>query len=152
MSRISLSDQGASPWERLLGHTPTILQQWIALEEAFFSSGTFSPELREQVRRTLAWGNGCAYCMAKSGRPDEHQADPRISLAVGCAEIFAQNPQDMDESVFDLLKTEFSEAEISELFAFMSFLSASQRFGAALGLESRETYEHVNTNGGANLA
>lgn len=144
MSRISLSENGASPWERLLGHRPEILKPWIALEEAFFSSDTFSPELREQVRRTLAFGHGCTYCMAKAGQPDEHQPDLRVSLAVGCAQLFARNHRDMDDSVFDALKAAFSDREISELFALMAFLSASQMFGAALGLQSRETYERAS--------
>lgn len=36
MSRITLSNIGQSPFERLLGHAPKILQQWSQLEEAFF--------------------------------------------------------------------------------------------------------------------
>ncbi|PWY54878.1 hypothetical protein DGG96_14760 [Legionella qingyii] len=38
------------------------------------------------------------------------------------------------------LKKYFSEAEIAELIAFCSFISAAQKFGAALGLEARENY------------
>ena len=145
MSRISQSNNGSSPWERLLGHTPTILERWIALENAFFSSDTFSPELCEQVRRALAFGNGCEYCMAKAGRPDEKLPDPRISLAVGFAQLFVRDHREIDEGIFSVLKTEFSDKEIAELFAYMSFICASQMFGASLDLKPRETYESPGT-------
>lgn len=145
MSRITQSENGSSPWERLLGHAPEILERWAELENAFFSSSTFTPEFREQVRRALAFGNGCEYCMAKAGRPDEKQSNSRISLAVGFAQLFVRNHQDIDDSSFNVLKTEFSEKEISELFAFMSFICASQMYGASLGLKPRGTYEQPHT-------
>jgi alkylhydroperoxidase family enzyme len=144
MSRISLSVNGSSPWERLLGHAPNILERWTELENAFFSSNTFTPELLEQVRRALAFGNGCEYCMAKAGRPDEVQPDPRTSLAVGFAQLFVRNHQDIDDSAFNVLKADFSEKEISELIAFMSFICASQMFGASLGLKPRDTYANYS--------
>lgn len=145
MSHIPLSGNGSSPWERLLGHAPEILERWVELENAFFASDTFSPELREQVRRALAFGNGCEYCKAKAGPPDEKQSDPRISLAVGFAQLFGRNHRDIDDSIFNALREKFSEKEIAELFAFMSFICASQMFGASLGLKPRENHERADT-------
>jgi alkylhydroperoxidase family enzyme len=42
------------------------------------------------------------------------------------------------------LKECFSDAEIVELIAFCSFISASQRFGAVLGLQESKHYERTN--------
>ncbi|WP_428419916.1 carboxymuconolactone decarboxylase family protein [Methylibium sp.] len=146
MSRIPLSENGSTPWERLLGYSPEILQRWAALESAFFASSTFSPELLEQVRRQLAIGNGCEYCIAKSGRPDSVQRDPKTSVAVSFAQLFARDHRDIDEAAFSTLKAEFSEKEIIELLAFMSFFCASQMFGASLGLKPGKTYERPGPN------
>ena len=41
MSHIKLSNYGQSPFEQLMGHAPTILNQWIKLEEVFFQSTVF---------------------------------------------------------------------------------------------------------------
>ena len=61
MPRISFSDQGLTPFKKLLGHNPDVLSGWVELEIAFFSSTPLSPELLEQVRRASAWGHGCQY-------------------------------------------------------------------------------------------
>lgn len=128
-----------------MGYAPEILSRWRALETAFFSSNTFSPELLEQVRRALAFGNGCAYCMATAGRPNKSQPDPKTALALALAELFVRNHEVIDDPILCALKNEFSEREIAELLAFMSFTCASQMFGASLGLKPRETYERSDS-------
>jgi hypothetical protein len=55
MSHIKLSNYGESPFEKLMGHAPKILNQWGKLEEAFFRSNTFTLEFLEQIRRALAY-------------------------------------------------------------------------------------------------
>jgi len=70
MARISQSPVGQTPYEKVMGHAPHILAPWSALEEAFFSRSVLPAELLEQVRRALALGHGCEYCMAKGGPPD----------------------------------------------------------------------------------
>ncbi|CAM4474484.1 MAG: hypothetical protein LEGION0403_FIIPPAGN_02816 [Legionella sp.] len=67
MSYVRLSNNGSTPFERLLGHASHILEQWNDLEEAFFKSITFDDNFLEQVRRALAFTNQCQYCMAKAG-------------------------------------------------------------------------------------
>lgn len=134
MARISFSDHGATPFQRLLGHSPEILADWNALGDRFDSSQTLSAECKEQVRRTLAFGNGCEYCMAK-GKPSEVQIDPKVSLAVAFADIVLKNHQNLDDRVFDVLREEFDEQEIAELCAYICFTTASQMFGAIMKLE-----------------
>ena len=58
-TRINLSTTGNTPFEILLGHNPEILQKWNELETALFDSSNLGAHLLEQVRRTLAFGNGC---------------------------------------------------------------------------------------------
>ncbi|MGZ4123328.1 MAG: carboxymuconolactone decarboxylase family protein [Tumebacillaceae bacterium] len=134
MARIAFSSVGATPFEKLVGHNPLIQEKWSQLEAVLFGTSHFGAELKEQVRRTLAFGNGCEYCMDK-GRPDDVQTDARISLAVAFAQIINQNHKDIDDRVFDVLRTEFTEEEIAELTALICFITASQMLGAVMDLQ-----------------
>lgn len=139
MALIQLSDCGSSPFERLLGHAPNILEDWSRLESSFFQSSTFSPDFLEQVRRALAFNNQCQYCMAKAGPPDENPEDNRLIEALRFANKFVISNV-VDEEEIARLKSYFSEAEIVELIAFCSFISASQKIGAVLGLRKASYY------------
>ncbi len=145
MTRIPLSDTGSTPWERLMGHTPNVLTHWLKLEEVFFSSRALSPELLEQVRRALAFENGCEYCMAKAGPPNANQTDFRVSLALGFAQVFGSDHKGIDSKMLSTLREHFSEKELVELIAFMAFISAEQMFGAVFGLQPAQTYATVQS-------
>lgn len=131
---ISLSPNGTSPFEKLLGHNEEILQKWNELEIALFETSGLDPHLLEQVRRTLAFGNGCEYCMAKAGKPDFDENDQRITAATSFAELFAVDHKAITSPHFDYLREYFTEKEISALCSFISFLTASQRFGRIMNL------------------
>lgn len=133
MARITFSQEGLTPFEQLLGHNKEILEKWSSLEECIFNSNTFTSELKEQLRRTLAFNNGCQYCMAK-GKPSNQIADSRILIATKIADIVSKN-NIIDDKHFNLLKNEFSDKEISELLALICFITASQKFGALLDLQ-----------------
>jgi alkylhydroperoxidase family enzyme len=133
MARISFSNVGNTPFQNLLGHNPQVLQSWNKLEQVIFSSDTFSSELKEEVRRTLAYLNGCLYCMAK-GKPSEYIDDPRVKAAIEFAELFCKKPEGVLDQDIENLQLLFTDSEISELCALISFFSASQKFGAALAL------------------
>ncbi len=133
MARLAFSNVGNSPFQRLLGHNPNILKHWNELENAFFSSNTFSHELKEEVRRTLAHLNGCAYCMAK-GKPSEHIQDQKIKAAVAFAKLICKNHENILDKDIDSLKQDFTDQEIAELCALISFFCASQKFGSSLAL------------------
>lgn len=45
MARISFSENGQTPFEKLLGHNPEILKHWSNLENVFFTKTNLSPEL-----------------------------------------------------------------------------------------------------------
>ncbi len=133
MTRIAFSKEGNTPFEKLLGHNNNVLQKWSDLEKVLFSSNTFSDELKEQVRRTLAFNNGCGYCMAK-GSPSENIIDSKVLAAVKFADMFSKN-NNIDDKEFDTLKSVFKDNEISEFCAFICFITASQKFGALLDLQ-----------------
>ena len=130
MAFIQLSKHGSTPFERLLGHKPDLLDQWEKLELTFFQSKTFDPHFLEQVRRALAFNNQCQYCMAKAGGPDQNPQDARLIEALRFANTFAISHETIDEKEITRLKNYFSEAELVELTAFCSFISASQKLGA----------------------
>ncbi|PRR79174.1 hypothetical protein CLLI_10190 [Clostridium liquoris] len=61
MATITFSKNGSTPFEQLLGHNPEVLKKWSSLEETLFYSGVLDLELKEEVRRTLAFTNQCHY-------------------------------------------------------------------------------------------
>lgn len=61
MPRISLSKIGNTNFEKLLGHNREILMKWSGLEESLFKSGILDLNLKEEVRRVLAFLNQCHY-------------------------------------------------------------------------------------------
>jgi Uncharacterized conserved protein len=134
MARISFSTTGNTPFEQLLGHRPEILKQWSELENVFLKVSRLSSELKEEVRRTLAYSNGCHYCMAK-GQPAITHTDAQILAATTFAQKVAHNHREITDKEIAILLTEFGQEEISELCAFICFITACQMFGAILNLQ-----------------
>ncbi|MGG1572504.1 carboxymuconolactone decarboxylase family protein [Fictibacillus sp. NRS-1165] len=135
MARIQESNFGATPFQKLLGHNPEIMDSWSRLGEVLGKDVRLSSELKEQVRRALAQENGCEYCKAK-GKPEPHLFDEKTSIAIGFTEVFLKTKGDLPDSIFNVLRESFSDEEISELCAFMAFTTASQYFGAMMKLEA----------------
>ena len=119
MERISLSNVGDTKFQKLLGHNRDILHSWNTL----YNKGTLSAELKEQVRRTLAYGNECPYCMAK-GRPDDMQKVEEMSVAVTFAHTFVHDKKAIDDNMFCTLKQYWKEKESVEICAYMCFNTA----------------------------
>lgn len=134
MARIVESNFGETSFQRLLGHNKGVMEGWNQLGNVLEKDGLLTSKLKEQVRRTLAQSNGCEYCKAK-GKPDPGKFDEKTSIAVGFAEVFLKQNGDIADSIFDILRECFTEEEISELCAFISFTTASQYFGAMMKLE-----------------
>lgn len=134
MPRIAYSTQGSTPFQQLLGHNEEVTKHWGKLELAFYQNGLLSAELKEQVRRTLAFGNGCEYCQAK-GKPALSHEDERTGLAVAFAELFVKDRDSINDRQFDVLREVFTEVEIAELCAYICFTTGSQLFGALMDLK-----------------
>jgi len=141
MSYIHLSKNGSTPFEKLMGHAPEILKKWDQLETALFQSKTFGIEFLEQVRRALAFNNICQYCMSKAGPPDENPESSRLVEALRFANKFSIEHTSINDSEINRMKKYFTDEELIELIAFCSFISASQRFGASLGLQAATNYK-----------
>ncbi len=133
MLRVELSKVGNSPFERLLGHNERILNKWNELEHAVFNS-SLSKNLLEQVRRTLAFGNECEYCMVKAGKAKLKKEEIKEQIAISFAQIFVEDHKSISQEHFKILKKYFTDKEISELCSFISFISASQKLGRIYNL------------------
>ncbi|MEY8739867.1 hypothetical protein AB9M62_09935 [Bacillales bacterium AN1005] len=59
-----------------------------------------------------------------------------MSMATGLAELFIQTGGNVDSAVFPVLREHFTDAQLSELCAWICFTIASQWLGAALQLEA----------------
>ncbi|NVO19203.1 MAG: carboxymuconolactone decarboxylase family protein [Bacteroidetes bacterium] len=134
MTRIKLSDNGISPFEKLIGHNKIVLEKWTELEIALFTGTKLDKNLLEQVRRTIAFENECEYCMVKAGKPNFDSNQKRINTATAFAQLFAIDHKLINDSHFDILREEFTEKEISELCSFISFITACQKLGRIYNL------------------
>jgi hypothetical protein len=70
--------------------------------------------------------------MAIGGRPDAVHRDVPTQLAVAMSVKFVKGPNTIDDLDFKDLKLHFNDKQISELFAFMVFVSASHQFGVLM--------------------
>ncbi|WP_458353141.1 carboxymuconolactone decarboxylase family protein [Peribacillus frigoritolerans] len=131
MTRIKKSSQGSSPFQRLF-HSEEISRKWSDLSDCLSADGKLPEKLKENVRRVLAYGNGCSYCQAK-GTPLKPE-DVKESYAIAFAEVFLLQREKTEEKFFQVLKEVFSDEEISELLAFICFTTAQQYFGALMDL------------------
>ncbi|WP_375088157.1 carboxymuconolactone decarboxylase family protein [Peribacillus sp. RS7] len=132
MTRIKKSSLGSSPFQRLF-HSEVISHKWSDLSDCVSADGLLSKELKENVRRVLAYGNGCSYCQAK-GIPLKPE-ETKESYAIAFAEVFLIQREKTEEKFFQVLKEAFSDEEISELLAFICFTMAQQYFGALMDLK-----------------
>lgn len=121
---------------RVLGRRPDIAQAFGSLDAAIRFHGRLPGSLKEAVRRATAGQVGCAYCASLDAGAPPQEGDRRESLAVGFAQLVAQDPAGISDAQFDVLREEFDEEEILELVAFVCFVGvAGQMFGAVMGLE-----------------
>lgn len=136
MARVEPAPVEGNLYQRTMGHRPEILERWFELDALIRFGGTFSPHLKEEVRRSLAPGVGCVFCASLGKGADEHP-DPKESLAIAFAQQILENASDLqaiDDSLFEVLRTEFSEGEIVELTCWILFMIAAQAFGAVMKL------------------
>lgn len=134
MTLIQLYDNGLTPFQQLLGYNKRIQLHWQQLGEVLEKDGHLSASLKEEVRKTLAQKNGCQYCQAK-GKPDPQNYDEKTAVCTGFAEAFLAAKGHTAPNVTAVLKDYLTEAEISELLAFICFTTAQQYFGALMQLK-----------------
>lgn len=133
MTLIPFHETGNTPFQQLLGYNEPILKYWSKLSDEFEKNGQLSAKLKEEVRRTLAQKNGCLYCKAK-GKPNPIDYDEKTAVCTGFAEAFLMNKEQTSPNATEVLKEYLTDAEISELIAFICFTTASQYFGALMQL------------------
>jgi alkylhydroperoxidase family enzyme len=126
---------------RVLGRRPEILKAFGRLDATVRFHGDLPASLKEAVRRATAGEVGCEYCQSL-GAYQPNPGDARESLAVAFARMVADDPTDISDAQFDVLREEFTEDEIVELVAFICFVAiAGQLFGATMKLEPASAEE-----------
>jgi alkylhydroperoxidase family enzyme len=134
MTRIKYSENGTTAFEKLIGHNPEILKKWCELEEVLWKKTSLNENLLEQIRRTMAFENGCEYCMVKGGKPNFDKSQLDISIATAFAELFCKDHHSISEAHFTILKEYFSDEIISEICLFIAFINSSQKLGKIFNL------------------
>jgi len=125
-----LATEGNS-YFRILGCLPNVAAGWKSLDAELRFGGSLDPELKEHVRRSMALGVGCEFCATLGGPPPE-TLDPKVALGVAYAQALIDDHRHLDPSLFDVLRTEFADAEIVELTMWICFMIAGQMFGAVM--------------------
>jgi alkylhydroperoxidase family enzyme len=133
MPRISTSELGETTADRVMGHRPELLAAWENLKHALLGpSSTLSPELKEEVRRTLAQRTGCRFC-ASLGLPAEDHQSRKESLAMAFADAVGRDHTAISDAQLSLLREEFTVPQLVELLIWISFEYAGQMFGCLIG-------------------
>ena len=126
---------------RVLGRRPEILKAFAGLDAATRFHGRLPAAMKESIRRATAGHVGCEYCVSL-GSYEPNPDDRRESLAVAFALMIADDPKEISDAQFDVLREEFDEDEIVELVAYTCFVAiAGQLFGATLKLEPAPSEE-----------
>src|SRR5712691_400690 len=115
MSRIAAANVEGNSYERVMAHRPEILGSWFELDALMRFTGLLDPELKEEIRRSLAPDVGCVFCASLAQAKGDHP-EQREALAVAYAQLL-RDPKAVDDAMFDVLREEFSDAEIVELWA-----------------------------------
>lgn len=134
MTRIKCSENGTTAFEKLIGHNFEILKKWNELDETLWKNSSLDENLLEQIRRTMAFENGCEYCIVKGGKPDFNKSQLKISTASAFAELFCKDHRSISDAHFEMLREYFSDEEISELCVFIAFVNSSQKLGKTFNL------------------
>ncbi|WP_368916801.1 carboxymuconolactone decarboxylase family protein [Staphylococcus haemolyticus] len=134
MSIIESSNNGNTPFQKLLGHQEELMQSWTQLSDVLENDGALSKELKEELRRMLAQKNGCQYCKAK-GQPTGTLKDEKSSVCIGFTEVFIKMGDQIPDNIINVLKDSLTTEEIVELIAFITFTNAQQNFGAIMKLQ-----------------
>lgn len=61
MARVSYTKLGTTLFRNLLGHNPKLLDAFVIMDDAISNDLTLDPDLQEEMRRHLAYDNGCRY-------------------------------------------------------------------------------------------
>ena len=133
MTLIQLYDKGLTPFQQLLGYNKGIQLHWQQL--GMYSKRRASIRfIKRRGSKNFSSKNGCQYCLAK-GKPDPQNYDEKTAVCTGFAEAFLAAKGHTAPNVTAVLKDYLTEAEISELLAFICFTTAQQYFGALMQLK-----------------
>ncbi|MCI2908899.1 carboxymuconolactone decarboxylase family protein [Staphylococcus hominis] len=135
MTIIQLSNNGKTPFQKLLGYNSEIMKNWNNLSESLERDHSLSKELKEEMRRMLAQKNGCMYCKAK-GKPSNQLVDKKSVVCIGFVEVYLTLGTDIPDYAIKILKETLTQKEISELISFITFTTCQQYFGAIMQLEA----------------
>jgi len=131
MPRVTPLDIEENSFFRILGYLPRVAARWQALDKELRFGGSLNPDLKEQVRRSMAPEVGCEFCATLGGPPAE-ALDQKVALAIAYAQALLRDHRELDESMFGVLRGEFSESEIVELTIWICFMTAGQMFGSIM--------------------
>jgi uncharacterized peroxidase-related enzyme len=132
LDQIAQKNGKAINIQRVLAHSPTALQAYLAMSGAL-SQGDLSPALRERIALVVAEENGCDYCLAAhtilgaraglsgdeilAARRGEAQDEKEAAVVEFARMLVRQRANVQDEDLRGLREAGISEGEIVEVVA-----------------------------------
>ncbi len=143
---------GDPTWELVTAHCPQVLQQILALMDAFAAEGTMPKRYIEIAVVTVSRLNACRHCVGRHSvrlaeldlphstienilDPDVAGLDATDRLVRDYAVAVSENSAQIRDAIFASLREHFDEAQIVELTWRISLAGAFNRFNNAMQVE-----------------
>ena len=143
---------GDPTWELVTAHCPQVLQQIVALMDAFAAEGTMPKRYIEIAVVTVSRLNACRHCVGRHSvrlaeldlphstienilDPDVGGLDATDRLVRDYAVAVSENSAQIRDAIFASLREHFDEAQIVELTWRISLAGAFNRFNNAMQVE-----------------
>lgn len=156
MSRIEPKKDGDYPWYLrvifsmqkkrygaplkpllLWGRHPTLLLAFLRMGRFFKRKRSLlDPQLQACVMLKVSEINQCSFCIDLNRSLIKEDPNEAAKRAMQYAEAIVDTSQNVTDELFDELKHHFSEDQIVELTALISYQDLSSKFNAALGVEA----------------
>lgn len=138
---------------RTMGHSDAVADGFVGTEGELFGSGELGHELLEKVGVAVSAANDCSYCVDAhslsllrnvDAPEDEIEAittgqfeelSDREAVATAFAASAADDPQTIDEALYEDLTAEFSDAEITEIVGTAALFEGINLFADALDVD-----------------
>lgn len=138
---------------RTMGHSDAVADGFVGTEGELFGTGELGHELLEKVGVAVSASNDCSYCvdahslsLLRNVDATEEEIDAittgqfeelpeREAIATAFAAAAADDPQAVDEELYEDLTEEFSDAEITEIVGTAALFEGINLFADALEVD-----------------
>lgn len=154
-------------FQAIRAHVPGVMRSFTMTRQWIYHEGVLDFELKELLRAYIALTGDCAYCanqgVAGQMLADQRRLDslfnyqtspeytPRQRLALRYADVIMWDPSLADDTLWEELHAEFTEAELVELGYWIGFTFGGQRWLRTLASSQGQLQAAMDAAGEASL-